>query len=197
MRMKLKQRQHSADSLFSMALLLIFTVFTLMLGGMGAAVYKNSVAHLNENYTSRTAIAYISEKIRQYNSSDSIFLSSVGGSDALVLKDTTEDEVFLTYIYYYDGALRELFVRQETLPDAATGNAVVELAGLEIKHAEDAGVPGNALGGSSLMPADDASGGSSLMPADNASGGSLIQVTAVSPEGNELSILLHCCKVLS
>ena len=55
--MNLKQKTHSGDTLFSILLLLVFTVFTLMLADTEAAVYKNSTSHLNENYTSRTAIA--------------------------------------------------------------------------------------------------------------------------------------------
>lgn len=159
--MNLKQKTHSGDTLFSILLLLVFTVFTLMLAGTGAAVYKNSTSHLNENYTSRTAIAYISEKIRQHNSAEDIFLSDVEGTAALALRETIDGETYLTYIYHYDEALCELFVRKDTEPILLSGSAIVELEDLEI----------------------------SMEPASQQ--GSILSITAVSPEGNSLSMMIY------
>lgn len=131
--MKWKRKHHSGDIPFSFFLLLVFIMFTIMLAGTGAAVYKNSAAHLNENYTSRTAIAYISEKIRQHNSQDSIFLSDLEGTQALVLKEMIEEEAYFTYIYYYDHALCELFVHADTEPKLLSGSKIIELDGLTIE----------------------------------------------------------------
>lgn len=133
--MKWKQRNHVSDVPFSFLLLLIFTLFTMMLAGTGAAVYKNSAAHLNENYTSRTAIAYISEKIRQHNATGSIYLSDIEGTDALVLKEEIEEEIYLTYIYYYDHALCELFIREHTEPKLLSGSRIIDLEELSFESA--------------------------------------------------------------
>lgn len=175
--MKLKPKNHSGDTIFSVLLLLIFTMFTLMLAGTGAAVYKNSTTHLNENYTSRTAIAYISEKVRQHNSAGDIFFSEVEGNAALVLREAIEEETFLTYIYHYDGALCELFVREDTVPMAQSGSRIVELESLEIVGLKDS---------------------ESKNLNENLSDGTapVLSVTATSPEGHSLSMLIHYCKDL-
>lgn len=136
--MKWKRKNHSADTPFSFFLLLIFTMFTMILAGTGAAVYQNSAAHLNENYTSRTAIAYIFEKVRQHNSKAAIFLSDVEGTDALVLSESIEEEAYLTYIYYYDHALCELFVHENTEPKLQSGSRIIELENLTIEPLETA-----------------------------------------------------------
>lgn len=176
-----RQKQYSSDTLFSFLLLLIFTVFTLLLAGTGAAVYKNSMAKLDENYTSRTAIAYVSEKFRQHDSAGAVELTVLPGSvttgaatgdtsadntsdaiPALALRDTIDGEQFVTYVYYYDGALRELFVRETTSVSPEMGSRIVELESCTFEHVEDV-----------------------------SSAGSLLRVTAVSTNGNELSLLIH------
>lgn len=129
----MKTRQHSADSMFSFLLLLMFGMFALLLAGMGASVYKNSAAHLEENYTSRTAVAYVEEKVRQHDQQNAIHLTDVDGIPALALTESIQDEDFVTYIYYYDGALRELFVRASAAPQAANGTVIVELTGFSME----------------------------------------------------------------
>lgn len=183
--MKLKQKTHAGSTLFSFLLLLVFTMFTLMLAGTGAAVYKNSTARLNENYTSRTAVAYISEKIRQHNSEEAVFFSAVEDQEALVLREVISEEFYLTYIYYYDGALCELFVREDTVPSLQSGTRIVELESLEIRqyNAQDILSESNNISGLS----------ESLNPDTDIQTASILSVTAKSPEGDSLSILLHYC----
>ena len=154
--MKTVRKRHTADSLFSLLLLLIFSIFTLLLAGTGAMVYKNSAAKLDENYTSRTAVAYVSEKLRQNDRAGAVSFTEVEGCSALALQEDVEGESFVTYIYFYDGALRELFMRASSQPSAALGTAIVKLADFAVTQ-EDA----------------------------------MMRVTAISPDGNENSILLH------
>ncbi len=162
--MNQKKGLHTADSLFSFLLLLVFSLFTLLLSGTGAAVYRNSASHLDENYTSRTAIAYISEKVRQHNSSGDILFSEIDGTEALVFHDTIEGESFLTYVYYNDGALRELFLRESSQPDTSMGSRIAELSDFSFRKEE---VPGTSP---------------------------LISVTARAGDGDSLSVLLHYCE---
>lgn len=135
----MKSKHHSSDEMFTFLLLLIFCIFTLILAGMGASVYQNSASHLDENYTSRTAVSYVSEKIRQHDIFDSITLTELENIPALCLSQTIEDEPFVTYIYYFDGALRELFIRQSTLPQAASGTSIVELTSFTMEECSSDG----------------------------------------------------------
>lgn len=216
--MKWKRKNHSADTPFSFFLLLIFTLFTMMLAGTGAAVYQNSAAHLNENYTSRTAIAYISEKIRQHNSKAAIFLSDVEGTDALVLRESIEEEAYLTYIYYYNHALCELFVHENTEPKLQSGSQIIELENLTIEPLENAASANEpqtneALTNEASTNEASTNEASANEPAENEPSANepsanepsaaeppaastvtfprMIRVTAVSPEGNTLSALIR------
>lgn len=135
----MRLKQHSADSMFSFFLLLIFCMFTLLLAGMGASVYRNSTSQLDENYTSRTAVAYVSEKIRQHDCSDCISLTEIDGVPALCLSEVIEDEQFSTYIYYFDGALRELFIRSSMKPQISNGISIVELESFFMEEVSSSG----------------------------------------------------------
>lgn len=132
--MKTAAKHHMADSFSAFMLLLVFSIFTLLLAGTGAAVYKNSAAKLDENYTSRTAVAYVSEKLRQHDTAGAVSFTEVDGCNALALLEDVDGESFVTYIYFYDGALRELFMRASSQPSAALGTAIVELADFSIEQ---------------------------------------------------------------
>lgn len=185
--MQIRQKKHSIDSLFSFLLLLIFCLFTLMLAGMGSTIYRNGTAYLNENYTSRTATAYVAEKVRQHDEAGSVFMTSIGvlsstssslaeeisederGSafeeqsaaeelPALAFRDTIDDSIYITYVYFYDNALCELMVQEDKEPVATMGSHIVELSSLTMEPI---------------------------------SGTDLLSVTAVGEEGNELSEIVH------
>ncbi|MCD7814292.1 MAG: DUF4860 domain-containing protein [Lachnospiraceae bacterium] len=131
----MRQKQHSTNTFFTFLLLLAFALFALLLASTGAVVYQNSVASLEENYTSRTAIAYVAEKIRQYDSDGQISFSSVEDLPALVLHSASNaSAATVTYIYFCDGSLCELYVREETTPTAAMGTAIVELSDFIIEQ---------------------------------------------------------------
>lgn len=183
--MRFKTKKHSMDSLFTFLLLLVFALFTLMLAAMGSAIYRNGMKHLNENYTSRTAIAYLSEKIRQHDAAGDIFLTEVEEIPSIGFRDVIEEDSFITYVYYYDGALRELFVHQGTAPLAAMGNSIVELEAFEIRELD--GTSGNEIPGDYQTPENHAS--ESGVSED--SGPRLLYVTASGYEGTSLSILIH------
>lgn len=188
-------KSHTIDSLFSFLLLLAFLLFSLLLIGTGSAIYKKVAAGLDENYTSRTAIAYVSEKVRQHDSAGDLFLTSFGEGNtvsaegvpeteipALCLRDIINEKTYLTYVYYYDGALRELMVGEATSPDASMGSEIAELSACTI---ELAGETGSDLSEDSDGAPDN----------DSAPGGRLLRVTTVSTGGKTLSVLIHATDV--
>lgn len=131
--METRSKNHSIDSLFSFLLLLIFCLFTLILSGMGSTIYRNGTAYLNENYSSRTAAAYVTEKVRQHDEADAVFMTSVEELPALAFRDTINGETFITYVYFCDDALRELMLPEDRPPEAAMGSRIVELSDLTIE----------------------------------------------------------------
>jgi len=108
--MDFKQKQrHIVDILFVIALFCVFAVSALMLVLIGSNVYRKTVARMDDNYNTRTSLAYVTEKIHQFDETDAIEIGTLGDTDALILKTTTESNQYLTYIYMNDGYLKELF----------------------------------------------------------------------------------------
>ena len=135
--MKENRQRHTVSGLFSLILLLLFAFSTLSLVLLGSRVYKNGVSYLNRNYTTRTAVAYVTEKIRQHDESGNISLTKLEDVPALLMQDEIDGDTLLTYIYFYDGALRELFVRESTAPSPDLGSKIVVLNDFSITSSPD------------------------------------------------------------
>lgn len=130
--MQLKEQQHSIANLFCVLLLLMFAGSALILVLLGSRIYQNGVSHLNENYTARTAIAYVSEKVRQHDEEGCISMEALDGQAALRLTETIDDKCFYTYIYFYNGSLMELFLGADTAASSDMGSKIVELSDFSI-----------------------------------------------------------------
>jgi len=128
--------KHIVDVLFVLALFGIFAASALMLVTLGANVYKQTVAHMDENYTERTAYAYITEKIRQNNSEGAISIAKLEGTPALIFTTNLEETEYCTYLYYYDGYLKELSLRKDIFAGSSllsAGQDIIPLSSFSIE----------------------------------------------------------------
>lgn len=108
---KKQNKRHIVDILFVLALFAVFAFCALALVILGANIYKNTVSSMSRNFESRTACSYITEKIRQNDLYDSVYVADFEGQDALLFTKDVYGSLYGTYIYYYDGELKELFIR--------------------------------------------------------------------------------------
>lgn len=107
-----KQKQiHTIDTVFPLIFILFFGFCAVALVLSGAHVYQNTTDGLKQNYTVRTAAAYLQEKVREYSSESQIALLSENGQTVLALYEDG-DSGYVTYIYLYKGKLRELFTKK-------------------------------------------------------------------------------------
>lgn len=107
-------RHHIVDILFVLALFSVFAVSALVLVTIGANVYQNTVQDMESNFDSRTAMAYLTEKIRQNDSTGAVSIGELEGVEALLLEQEIEGENYITYLYFHEGSLKELFIREGT-----------------------------------------------------------------------------------
>ncbi len=132
--MDFKQKnRHMVDILFVIALFCVFAVSALMLVMIGANVYKKTVQNMDQNYNTRTSFAYITEKIRQFDSKDAISIGSLEGNDTLILTTIANDTVYTTYIYRYDGYLKELFVKAGAEISLESGQNILPISDFRLK----------------------------------------------------------------
>ncbi len=124
---KRSEHHHMIDILFVLSLFCVFAASSVLLILFGADVYKKTVSQMDSNYTSRTSIAYITEKIRQSDTSDSIHITSQGDTQILMLTNTIQGIPYATSLYEYDGYLYELFARTDIELPLDAGQPVMEL----------------------------------------------------------------------
>lgn len=118
--MNRQQENHIIDILFVIALFCIFALSAIFLITIGANIYGKTVSHMEENFNCRTSFAYVTEKIRQADQNGAVSAGEFGGQPAILIAETTSDTPYITYLYEYDGFLKELMVREDTplSPDA-------------------------------------------------------------------------------
>lgn len=112
---KLRRNQnHIVDFFFTLSLFCLFAASALIVVLIGSGVYKNTTAHMEENFATRTALSYVAEKVRQHDTAGGVTLLEEGDGGVLVLTDTVNDGTYETYIYAYDGCLCELVIKEGT-----------------------------------------------------------------------------------
>lgn len=133
-----QEKHFIVDILFVLALFGVFAVSALALVTIGADVYQHTVEDMGVNYESRTAVSYIMEKVRQNDTAGSISLTTLEDVPALRMLSRVEDETYCTYLYLYDGHLKELFMREgASLGGQVTpaGTDIMELKDLALSYA--------------------------------------------------------------
>lgn len=126
------QKKHTVDILFVLLLFGIFAFSAFMLVIMGSNVYSNTVDSMENNFTNRTSYAYITEKFRQNDSSNSISVDHINSNSAFVFSETIGETEYQTILYIHDGYLKELLTKSgNTLPLEA-GNIILEASAFTI-----------------------------------------------------------------
>ena len=123
------RRNHSIDVVFVLVLFCTFAISVLMVLMVGASSYNDVTDSMTANYEDRTGVGYIAEKVRHYDADGGVDVGSFDGQNALILNENIDGEQYATYIYCYDGFIRELFTE--------AGNDLPPEAGEEIIQAED------------------------------------------------------------
>lgn len=137
MRFNTKSTAHVIDILFTLALFCVFAGAALMVVLIGANVYKKTVSTMDANFSMRTSVTYVSAKIRQNDTYAAVYLDELDGLPALVMEQDVDGQIYETWIYHYDGSLRELFVRKGNAAEAAHGMAIVEIDYFEVNQLAD------------------------------------------------------------
>lgn len=125
--MRWKAGKHEMDRV---AVLLLFSVFAgciLTVLCLGAASYKRIVTRNEASYTAGAGVQYIATKLRHNDESGMVWTGSFYEEEneknevipTLFLGMCTEEERYVTKLYYYDGFIRELFCEtgEETEPE--------------------------------------------------------------------------------
>lgn len=132
-----KQDKHIIDILFVVALFGLFVLSAVFLISIGANIYTKTMSNMDQNFNSRTAVAYINEKIRQSDKAGCISIGSFDGNDAIIISTCINNKEYLTYIYEYNGTLMELMKRPEINLTPAAGQKLIDVNSFQIDRIND------------------------------------------------------------
>ena len=127
-----RNNSRAIDTFFILALLALFAITSFFVIIIGARQYHSIANQMTENYETRTASSYLVEKFNQNDVEGSVILADVEGNPAIALTQTIHEQAYTTYIYAYEGYLREVTVSANTSVTASSGQKIVEAAALDI-----------------------------------------------------------------
>ncbi|MEA4815619.1 MAG: DUF4860 domain-containing protein [Lachnospiraceae bacterium] len=133
-------KQNSLNSGFVMGLFLffIFTGAMFMVLVFGAGAYNDIRNELESQYNERTCVSYICAKLRHYDSEGAVSIGENKGIETIMLAEEENGAEYITYIYYYEGYMRELYCEKSVEFDPDAGFSVIPAEGLSVKMAGDA-----------------------------------------------------------
>ena len=104
--------QHSMQGVFIFVLLGLFALMSTLMVLLGAQMYRATVDRSQYDNENRVMGAYVRSMIRSMDGGE-VSVEEPGGIPALALKETIDDEVYVTWLYQYEGKLYELFTELE------------------------------------------------------------------------------------
>lgn len=133
--MKFGKRDKSIiDALFLLALFGVFLICALFIVLFGAKIYKNTVNNSDISFNSRTALSYVTEKVRQNDNYHGIAVINSGDDPVVMLSQTVNDRVFCTYLYKYEGSLMEYTTNEGNILKKDFGSKIMDITDFSVKE---------------------------------------------------------------
>lgn len=122
------------------AVLLLIGLFALLAVGVlsyGVSVYRHLTDLSQETYFQRTALSYFANQIRTFDQKGSVALGQLEDVEAVVLRETWNETAYVTYLYYYEGAIRQLATQADNQVAPENGVPLLEATGLDLSRRDD------------------------------------------------------------
>ena len=123
-------RENSLLRLVSFILIAVYLVSCMFLVTVGVGTYRSISETSEATDAKRMSVMYVTNKIRSANVSGAVRLEERNGLNTLVLDDSYIADCE-TLIYFYDGALYELFKFKDADIEPQYGTVITELNGFE------------------------------------------------------------------
>lgn len=123
--------------LFTMLLFLVFVLCALFTVLIGGRVYENINARSQDNFTGSVALQYVANKVRQGDIEGAVRVREVENTPVLELESRLEGGNYVTWIYYHEGSICELFTDPSYGLGLADGLNILECDGFSVSQSED------------------------------------------------------------
>ena len=128
-----KQRNHVIDFIFPISLFFVFAVSSLVVILLAANIYQSTTRESIDQDASRTILSYISEKIHQGDFEGGVSVDTLEDKPCLLFNDTK----YCTYIYEYQGHLKELYIKEGIDPSFESGKDILEISAFQAEEVTD------------------------------------------------------------
>ncbi len=135
--MEFKPQKHIIDLLFVITLFCLFALSAIFLISIGANVYGKTVNAMEDNFNTRTSIAYITEKVRQSDQEKSFSIGQLDDCQAIVIQTQSSDTTYFTYLYEYEDTLRELTTRSDIHLGPEAGQIILSVFDFKLTPIND------------------------------------------------------------
>ena len=134
--MRIVGKKNFYSFLVVLVLFCVFAMVFLLLVSVGGGVYKKTVNRMDESYEIRTTLSYIANKVRSAES-ENVRVFSQDGQNILAINDMVGEEEYVTYIYFYDGLLKELYQKKGKPVAMDFGTEIVQTGSVDIVREKD------------------------------------------------------------
>lgn len=121
-----------SGALWTLLLFFVFVLCALFTVLSGANVYETMRARSEQQFRGNTALQYIANKVRQGDTAGQVQIRRIEDIPVLELAQTVNDYTYVTWIYYRDQNIYELFAGSDSGLGLEDGIAVMECDGLEL-----------------------------------------------------------------
>ena len=138
-----KRNKSIVDFLFILALFGAFAITALFVVLFGSRVYQTTVSNMNTNYEKRTAMSYLTEKIRSHDHTGGIDVSDIASGNVsedhsvLKLYQTEGDRKYVTYLFVADGYLKEFTTDENYDFDYSAGANILAIDDFSVRKESD------------------------------------------------------------
>jgi len=133
--MKAIRLNKSIEVFFVIMIIIGLCISAVVLMDAGKKAYGRILENNTQLENARIALSYLGMRVRQNNELDGVIYMSeaIDGSNAVKLTHSGDLEGMVTYIYFKEGELRELFTWAGSEPDPEFSEVIVALNGLDIE----------------------------------------------------------------
>ena len=123
----LKRDRSIVDVIFMITVFGVFMLSALFVVLFGAKIYKKTAHDMSVNFSSRTSLAYVTEKLHQHDRKNGVEIIEDTEGPVLKMSQFVNSDEYCTYLYEYDGYLKELTVRGDIDLVRSAGKNILKL----------------------------------------------------------------------
>lgn len=120
----MRENRSSITRVLGLVTITILALCLLLVLLTGASAYAKLVDKGDASYNRRTALQYLTTRVRQ---AERVEIGDLEGCPTLRLLETIDGETYITHVYCYEGWLQELYAVPEAKLPPQAGEKILEL----------------------------------------------------------------------